>query len=230
VDSTVQAPVSLARQADHARLERIALCDLLDGLGPAAPTLCDGWTSLDLAAHLVLRERRLDAWVGIPVRRLARYTESVQRGLAARHPYPHLVRLVRYGPPAWSPLRFVTALDAINLVEFFVHHEDLRRAQPAWRRRALAPEVEAAMWQRLRSAARTLLRRSPVGVMLRWSDAVHLAGNPTRPRVVVSGEPSELLLFAFGRQRCARVGYAGMKHDVAALKEARFGIGSPAGS
>jgi hypothetical protein len=36
--------------------ERLELCDLLLELGPDAPTLCEGWTTADLAAHLVLRE------------------------------------------------------------------------------------------------------------------------------------------------------------------------------
>ena len=38
--------------------ERIKLCDLFDELGPSAPTLIEGWTAHDLAAHIVLRERR----------------------------------------------------------------------------------------------------------------------------------------------------------------------------
>lgn len=37
--------------------EHIALCDLLDELGPDAPTLLEGCTANDLAAHIVLRER-----------------------------------------------------------------------------------------------------------------------------------------------------------------------------
>jgi uncharacterized protein (TIGR03083 family) len=44
-----------------ARAERAALCDLFDEVGPDAPTLCAGWTTRDLAAHLVIRERRADA-------------------------------------------------------------------------------------------------------------------------------------------------------------------------
>nr|BFE88977.1 hypothetical protein GCM10020093_115780 [Planobispora longispora] len=49
----------------YARAERAALSDLFARLGPDAPTLCEGWTTFDLAAHLVLRERRLDAAPGI---------------------------------------------------------------------------------------------------------------------------------------------------------------------
>ena len=45
----------------YSRQERQALCDDLQAAGPDAPTLCVGWTARDLAAHLVLRERRLDA-------------------------------------------------------------------------------------------------------------------------------------------------------------------------
>jgi hypothetical protein len=37
--------------------ERAQLSDLLDELGPEAPTLLAPWTARDMAAHLVLRER-----------------------------------------------------------------------------------------------------------------------------------------------------------------------------
>jgi hypothetical protein len=37
--------------------ERSQLCDLLEELGPGAPTLLGPWTARDLAAHLILRER-----------------------------------------------------------------------------------------------------------------------------------------------------------------------------
>ena len=49
----------------YSREERLALCALLDETGPDAPTLCEGWTTGDLAAHLVLRERRPDAAAGV---------------------------------------------------------------------------------------------------------------------------------------------------------------------
>ena len=42
----------------YSQEERLALCALLDKSGPDAPTLCEGWTTGDLAAHLVLREHR----------------------------------------------------------------------------------------------------------------------------------------------------------------------------
>ena len=41
-----------------AKRERLLLADLLEAEGPEAPTLCEGWSTRDLAAHLIVRERR----------------------------------------------------------------------------------------------------------------------------------------------------------------------------
>lgn len=209
----------------HAREERAALCDLLDRLGPGAPTLCEGWATEDLAAHLVLRERRLDAAPGIALPFLAGYTASVQERLKRRHPYPELVGLVREGAPRWSPYGLVPGLDAIvNTLELFVHHEDVRRAQEGWEPRDLPADLQETFWKRLRGTARMLLRGSPVGVVLRRPDGARTAGKMAEPAVVVTGEPAELLLFVFGRQEHARVAYDGDAGAVARLREARFGM------
>ncbi len=209
----------------HARAERAALCDLLDRLGPDAPTLCEGWTTADLAAHLVLRERRLDAVGGIAIPFLSGYTESVQRQIRAGHPYPELVDLVRQGPPKWSPYGLIAAADdAVNTVEMFIHHEDARRAQPDWEPRELPADLEDHFWKRVKGGGRLFLRRSPVGVVLRRTGGEKAAGKMAEPAVVVTGEPSELLLFAFGRQKHARVAYEGDADAVARLREARLGV------
>ena len=115
-----------------ARDERLALCALLEQTGPSAPTLCDGWTTLDLAAHLVLRERRPDAGAGIMIGPLAGYTRRVQRGLAERESFDGLIGAIRNGPPRMSPFRLPGVDERANLVEFFVHHEDIRRGRPGW--------------------------------------------------------------------------------------------------
>ena len=65
-----------------ARAERQALCDTLLEIGPDAPTLCDPWLTRDLAAHLVIRERRPDAALGISVPALAGHTERTQKHYA----------------------------------------------------------------------------------------------------------------------------------------------------
>ncbi|GLW97354.1 TIGR03085 family metal-binding protein [Microtetraspora sp. NBRC 16547] len=209
----------------HTRAERAALCDLLDELGPAAPTLCEGWATADLAAHLVLRERRPDALGGIAVKALAPYTASVQDRLKARHPYPELVDLVRQGPPRWTPYGLIPGADElVNTVELFVHHEDVRRAQPDWEPRELSAGLDEVLWKRLRTMARVFFRRSPVGVVLRRADGEKVAARMAEPAVVVSGEAQELLLLAFGRQAHAWVTFEGDPHAVAALRRARLGV------
>src|ERR1700716_221246 len=128
-----------------AKDERSALCDLFTELGPDQPTLCDGWRTRDLAAHLVLRERRPDAAAGIMIKALAGHTQRVQDSYAAR-PWPELVELVRSGPPAWWPTAIDAVDEAVNAAEFFVHHEDVRRGQPGWEPRPPDAERDAAMW------------------------------------------------------------------------------------
>ncbi|MFB4275000.1 MULTISPECIES: TIGR03085 family metal-binding protein [unclassified Nonomuraea] len=207
----------------HARGERAALCDLLDRLGPDAPTLCTGWTTYDLAAHLVLRERRPDAMGGIALKPLAGYTASVQNGLKARHPYPELVGLVRKPGGVYGLL---PALDeAVNTLEYFVHHEDVRRAQPSWEPRELTDDFERLIWKRVSAGARLMLRRSPVGVVLhRLGGGVTLGGPRGGSRVEVTGRAAELLMFCFGRQRHARVELTGEPEAVSALRAATLGV------
>src|SRR5688572_20837288 len=106
--------------ATPARVEREQLCDLFIAVGPDAPTLCGDWTTRDLAAHLVVRERRPDGAVGIVAKPLARYGEKVRLDEAAK-PWPDLIERVRRGPPRWSPTRLGPVDRAVNTVEFFVH-------------------------------------------------------------------------------------------------------------
>ena len=148
--------------------ERLALCATLEKAGPDAPTLCAGWTTRDLAAHLVLRERRPDAAAGIPGGPLAGHTAKVQQRLAAA-PYPALLATIRSGPPRLS-LFAIPALDErANTVEFFVHNEDVRRAAPDWAPRDISPGLSDALWDRLRMA-RFKLRKAPVGVEFARND------------------------------------------------------------
>jgi uncharacterized protein (TIGR03085 family) len=207
----------------HARAERSALCDLFDRLGPDQPTLCAGWTTYDLAAHLVLRERRPDAMGGIAINALAGYTASVQNGLKARHPFPELVGIVRRPGGVYG---LVPALDkAVNTLEYFVHHEDVRRAQPSWEPRELPADLDRLLWKRVSAGARLMLRRSPVGVVLRRTGGGVALGGPRQgPKVEVTGAAQELLLFCFGRQAHARVELAGDQSAISRLSDARLGF------
>ncbi|MFG6193881.1 TIGR03085 family metal-binding protein [Nonomuraea sp. JJY05] len=207
----------------YARDERSALCDLFDRLGPDAPTLCTGWTTYDLAAHLVLRERRPDAMGGIALKPLAGYTASVQDGLKARHPFPELVGLVRKPGGVYGLLPFLD--DAVNTLEFFVHHEDVRRAQPSWEPRELSDDLERLVWKRVATGARLMLRKAPVGVVLhRLGGGVALGGPRGGARVEVTGRAAELLMFCFGRQRHTRVELTGDPEAVERLRDASLGV------
>ncbi|MCX5046594.1 maleylpyruvate isomerase family mycothiol-dependent enzyme, partial [Aldersonia sp. NBC_00410] len=73
-----------------ARSERIALVATMTEVGPDAPTLCDGWTARDLAAHLITRERRPDTGPGILIPAFAGYTDKVRRK-AAEQPWTELL-------------------------------------------------------------------------------------------------------------------------------------------
>ncbi|GGK48175.1 TIGR03085 family protein [Planomonospora parontospora subsp. parontospora] len=209
---------------NHARAERAELSDLLVRLGPDAPTLCEGWTAFDLAAHLVLRERRLDAAPGIALAPLAGYTARVQGSLKADHGFGGLVELVRSGPGGVYGL--VPGLDsAVNTMEMFVHHEDLRRAQRVWEPRELPADLEELFWKRVRAGRGLFLRRAPVGVVLhRIGGGVALGGANEGPKVEVTGPASELLLFCFGRQAHARVSLNGDEGSVARLMDASLGV------
>jgi uncharacterized protein (TIGR03085 family) len=210
--------------ARYARNERLALADLLAELGPEAPTLCEGWRTRDLAAHLVVRERRPDAAVGLVASPFARHLERVQQGFASR-PYEELVSLVRTGPPRWSVLGLPGLDERANLAEFFVHHEDVRRAQPGWERRSLDPGLEGALAKILRSPfGRMLFRRSPVGVVLVPDGAPATPVRAGEPSVRLVGKPSELVLWAFGRQAVADVTIEGDDATVERLKAVRFAV------
>lgn len=196
--------------------ERAALCDLFTELGPDQPTLCTGWRTRDLAAHLVVRERRLDAAPGILLTPLAGYTKRVQDGYAGK-PWAELVDLVRQGPPGYSPIRIPVLDRLVNSVELFVHHEDVRRAQPGWQPRDPDPERDAVTWAGVSRAGRMTLRRSPVGLVLRRPDGTETVVRRGPNTVLITGEPGELLLFAFGRDE-VRIDFEGEQSAVARVK------------
>lgn len=208
---------------DVARTERRDLCDLLIEVGPDAPTLCEGWLTRDLAAHLVVRESRPDAAVGIVVPALSGYTASVQAKVD-RRPWVDLVRDVRTGPPIYSPFRLPGVQGLVNPVEYVIHHEDVRRARPGWEPRHLLPAEQDFLWSRVARMARLLARSSPVGVVLRRSDTGEtIVARPGEPSVVLTGEPLELLLRLYGR-RAVVAEIEGPEDARQRFDAARFGL------
>lgn len=209
--------------SNHARRERLLLVDLLDSVGPDAPTLCEGWTTRDLAAHLVVRERRPDAAGGLMIKPLAARLARVQAEYAART-YQELLELIRTGPPTLSLFGIPGADEAANTVEYFVHGEDVRRAQDGWAPRVLDAEFAEALWKRLVRTASLSGRRSPSGLVLRRPDGQTAVARKGSPVVTVTGEPGELLMFAMGRQAQADVELDGDLDVIAKVQTAQLGM------
>jgi uncharacterized protein (TIGR03085 family) len=201
-----------------ARSERQNLCDTFESVGPDAPTLCSPWLTRDLAAHLVVRERRPDVSAGIVFPPMAGRLEKVQSGYAAGD-WTRLIHQVRSGPPAWSPTALGRVDEAINTAEFFVHHEDVLRARPQWSARTLPVDLQAALWGIVSRAARMQLARSHVGVVfvapVYGRCEVH--ADTDLGTVVITGTPGELLLYSFGRREAAQVELSGSAEALTAI-------------
>jgi uncharacterized protein (TIGR03085 family) len=204
-----------------ARAERARLCDLALETGPDAPTLCGDWTVRDLVAHLVVRENS-PLSVGIVVPPLASVTDR-ETERVAKKPFEKLVSRVR---KARNPMGALPALDkALNTAEYFVHHEDIRRAGPGWEPRALTGKEQDALWRIVRVSGKGLIRQAGVPVVARRSDTgaeTTLKGGDDA--VTVTGEPQELVLFIYGRSQTHGLVFDGPSDRVAKLREARLGI------
>lgn len=203
-----------------ASAERAGICEAFLAAGPDRPTLCAGWTTRDLLAHLLVRERQPLAAPGILVSALAPITDRAMARYASA-PWRAMVEELRGGAPIWSPYR-IGAVDAfVNAAEFFVHHEDVRRGEPGWEPRPADPRRDRELWRVLGRVGRALYRRSPAGVVLRRPDgAQHALGAGA---VTLVGEPGELLLHAFGRD-AVHVDLEGPPDDVAAFTAAARGL------
>ncbi|MEU5939755.1 TIGR03085 family metal-binding protein [Micromonospora sp. NPDC047548] len=206
----------------YARSEREALADLMLELGPDAPTIDEGWTTRDLAAHLVVRERRPDAAGGIVLPPLRGYAERVRRRIAAR-PWAELVGLVRR-PPLWSPVSNPLTDELANTLEFFIHHEDVRRAGAGWQPRDLPAGQRTRLWKPASLLARTALRRFPADLLVQAPGHGELSVGRGGERVRLVGSPGELALFLSGRQRVARVQVDGPAPLADRIRHAPLGL------
>jgi uncharacterized protein (TIGR03085 family) len=195
------------------------MADLLLELGPDQPTLCAGWTTRDLAAHVVVRGSRVDVAGGIFIRTLAGPLKRVQDRVAAGN-WEALANRVRRRP-WWAPGRLD---EAANRVEYFVHHEDVRRAQPGWTPRELTPSFAAALWVGVRTQARLTLRRTPARITVTAAGHGSFTAGRGGPDVELSGDPGELVMFLLGRQAHARVELTGPEQITDRMRTAHYGI------
>ncbi|MCW2803560.1 MAG: hypothetical protein JWN06_1777 [Propionibacteriaceae bacterium] len=216
-----------------AKSERADLCDLLDKVGPDAPTLCVPWNAHDLAAHLWIRETDPLGASGILAKPLAGLTERRMAEVRQRWEFDELVEKLRNGPARFSVFAFPGVDEPANTTEFFIHHEDVRRAgDDPLPPRLLAEEEEEWMWRRLKLLGRAFFRRAQVGVVLERlhgdeqaaeanaGDSLRVASGSSI--VTVVGRPSELMLFANGRTSVAEVSLVGEPEAIDILHGTEF--------
>lgn len=204
-----------------AQQERAALVTTMRGVGPEQPTLCGDWTTRDLAAHLVIRERRLDAAPGILIPKFADYTERVQNQVAAENDWNVLLDQIASGPPLLSPFKLLDPF--VNVAEMVIHHEDVRRAVSGWEPRQLDASTSAAVAKQVGLTSRMTMSKTPGRVTLRTPDGKTLATIGKGAEVVVTGEPVELLMFISGRDE-AKLEFSGDDAAVRAVREGERGL------
>jgi len=206
----------------YAKSERAALADTLEAIGPDAPTLCTGWATRDLAAHILVRERYPIAAAGIMVSPLAGYGEARRKSVAKRD-FAQLLAQLR-NPPLWSPTSNPVVDEAFNLLEMYIHHEDVRRAQPGWRPRAIDPGMSEALWNVVRRTSRLALRRFRAAVVIDAPGHDRVSAGTGGTEVCLRGKPEELAMFLSGRQAAADVTLTGPDELTERLRTAKLGV------
>ncbi len=207
--------------------ERVQICARFDELGPDAPTLCGEWTTFDLAAHLVVRERNPVGGPGIilgdRIAALARLTDKAMAREKAKG-YAAVVERVRTGPP-FGPFAVPVLREQINFMEYLVHHEDVRRANGMPPRDGI-DDVQDAAWRFLGRGARMMIRGLPgeVRLELRRPDGATHSVSRGDQLAHVTGDPVEVVLWAYGRKQAAFVEVGGDPEAIAGLEQARYGI------
>lgn len=196
---------------NFARAERLSVAALLRDIGPDAPTLCEGWNTLDLAVHLVIRDR-YPAALPANAGGKAGKVEFFAKRTAAREaelkdlPWDKLVGMVAAGPGVLSPMGWTPVDVLTNTGEFYVHHEDIRRARKGWEPRNILPELEGQLWNVCKPLAHSpsVRKDAPLIVRAPGHGELHV-GNTDDGAAVLEGKPSELVLFLFGRRDHAQV-------------------------
>ncbi|MET0998414.1 MAG: TIGR03085 family metal-binding protein [Marmoricola sp.] len=208
------------------RSERAALCNTALEAGEQAPTLCGLWTVKDLVIHLLVRERDPLGAPGILLPQLEGLTDRAARRLAGQD-FSSLVERVRSGPPRWSPMSLPPLDRALNTLEFFVHHEDIRRAGTEWEPRELTDREQKVIWKAIGTAGKGLVRSIGVPVEIRWTSAERESSAVLRKGddpVVVSGTPAEITMMLFGREQHVGLEFDGPEASVKKLTATDLGL------
>ena len=197
--------------------ERDELCDLALSVGGTEPTLCGGWSVKDLVVHLLVRERKPWAQLGEVVPPLAGAAARAATDLGERD-LASLVTQLRSVP---LPLAVVDPV--MNGMEMFVHHEDVRRAQPAWTVRPLSEGAERHLWLAVSTVGRLQGRRAGVPLVVEAGPRRAVLRRGDSP-VTVTGPVSEVLLFLCGRSATTGLAFDGPAERISELQAAQLNV------
>lgn len=228
----------MSQNQSFARRERQALATALRDAGPDAPTLCEGWDTGDLAAHVWQRDNRMWQAAGLGIKPLAGYTRRTMDQIKAR-PLDQVAAEIAEGPVAKvSPFQVDRLNEKLNESEMFIHTEDVRRANGQTDPRVFGPADSDVLWRLALGMARMALRGAPTGVALaRTGDRPvvvkkpkhhdhHGRGHATHDgahahdsqTVTVVGPAGELVLWLSGRREHAQVELTGSPEAIAQLQ------------
>ena len=205
-----------------ARRERSAICQTLRQLGPDQPTLCQGWSTKDLLVHLIVRENRPDAAVGLFIPFLSSYTDSISKKYTEKS-FEDLISIFENGPKSPSPFALPKVDELANTFEFLVHHEDILRAQNEYQPRKFTEEDAKFIWSRFTKSAVFFMRKVKVGVVAKTDQGTYTLkrGNDV---VTISGNIIDLVMFAFGRQNKTEIVFEGNPLAVEKLKNSDLSL------
>ncbi|TLP71959.1 TIGR03085 family metal-binding protein [Nesterenkonia sphaerica] len=183
--------------------ERKALVSALRSVTAEAPTLCEGWSAQDLALHVVVRDSRPDLMVG---QQLPLVGPRARRALQTLRDagYEALVDRVAAGPPRYFPQSLEPVDVAMNTLEYYIHTEDVLRAQPGFQlseRRRISEELRKRIWQHASLTFFVMAARKQNRRITFFSPGYGATtrGPAAAPLMMVHGAPEELTLWASGR-------------------------------
>jgi len=184
------------RAIDH---ERRRLVELLEDLSDDEwnhPSLCEGWTVRQVAAHVALQNT---TWAAMPRGVLEMIRSGSMNGaiqaVACRHalrPTDQIIAEIRDRIGVWRPLPTVTYLE--SAIDYLAHPQDI--AVPLGRRLEMPTDVAAVAAQRVWTSPRMFhARRRLAGYHLFATDTNWTAGRGSE----VTGPIRALLLLLTGR-------------------------------
>ncbi|MCZ2404190.1 TIGR03085 family protein [Paenarthrobacter sp. Z7-10] len=204
-----------------AQAEKNELISTFRSTDPDAATLDAGWNARRLLAHLVLREQT--PWLMVadsirkPVPGRERHLGKLVNSARSPDGYRALIARFASGPSALSALSWLG--DSAFLLEYVIHHEDIRRSGAGRPPRALPVGKQEAIWRQLPLMARMGYRKCPVGVEIARTGGAGRLIHKGRDAVRIEGDPVELALHAMGRRPAADVRVSGKPASIARFQQ-----------